>query len=150
MDDLCPHGRHLPSDQHDTGAACPKCAEFECRLYDEFHNDYCKHGKKWGYCMDCPEELDEVLNLDSGLNASYYRIPKCISPDPDYMEAQDIIEWMKLSFANGNQFKSQIREYNPDAPKKTNPLYEAEKRYYFAKRHLAEMRRLYGNETTGI
>jgi hypothetical protein len=72
----------------------------------------------------------------SGLDAPYYDLPDNVRT------AQDLIEWLDLNFANGNIFKSLIREHNPDAEKGTDPLYEAEKRLYFATRHYERVRSL--------
>ena len=82
----------------------------------------------------------------SGLDAPYYDFPHTVRT------AQDLIEWLEeggMRWSCSNILKSIIREYNPDEKKKTNPLYEAEKRYYFAKRHLDYVRRLQEGRTTG-
>ena len=71
----------------------------------------------------------------TGLDAPYYDIPpsiKCI---------QDAVEYLNLNFANGNILKSLWRE-NGTQTKATDALYEAEKRFYFAKRELERVRNL--------
>ena len=66
----------------------------------------------------------------SGLDAAYYDFPDGMK------SAQDLIEHLGLDFANGNILKSLVRQYGPKT-KLTHAKYEAEKRYFFAKRHLA-------------
>jgi hypothetical protein len=61
------------------------------------------------------------------LDAPYYDFPA--------RNAQELIEYLGLDFTNGNILKSLVREYGPTT-KKTTALYEAEKRYYYAHRHL--------------
>jgi len=70
----------------------------------------------------------------TGLDAPYYDLPANIH------SAQDLIEYLDLDFANGNILKSLIRE-NGSQTKATDELYEAEKRYYFAERHLRNVQR---------
>jgi len=89
-------------------------------------------------CSFDPEKASEIgktkaMNRQSGLNASYY--------DFDAKSAQELIEYLGLDFSNGNILKSLIRENNPLAKKDTNELYEAEKRYYYAHRHLRSVQK---------
>ena len=69
------------------------------------------------------------METDDGLNASYYDFPDGLK------SAQDLIEWLGLDFANGNILKSLVRE----GKKGTTSLYEAQKRMYYAQRHLARI-----------
>ena len=113
----CPHGRH-------EGAYCEPCeeAKLECDLCGD---------------PECPEPmLPPVVSRQSGLNASYYDFPVDKDGHVTIRNAQDMIEWLDLNFSNGNILKSLIRENNPISQKDTNELYEAEKRYYYAHRHL--------------
>lgn len=118
--ELCPHGRHI-------GAVCVPCEEeAEKRAHDmweKLHPD--------GIPMPGPQ-LSPTKS--SGLDAPYYDFPKSITC------AQDMIEWLGLDFANGNVLKSLVREYGT-TKKKTSALYEAEKRYFFAKRHLRNVQK---------
>jgi len=107
----------------------------------------CPHGRhNTAVCIPCaeeeyvdpfdmkPEHVEEKQN--NGLDAEYYDLPenvRCV---------QDLIEWLKLDFSNGNILKSIVREHNPDDKKHTDALYEAEKRYFFASRHLQRVRNL--------
>ena len=111
----CPHGRHI-------GGVCIPCAE--------------EAGGKLTVNTDTDWEYDPKLSEPSGLDAKYYDIPGHI------LDCQDLIEWLNLDFANGNILKSIVRENNPYAAKETDELYEAEKRFYFASRHLEKVRRM--------
>ena len=115
-------------------------------MYEE-----CPHGRhKGAYCEPCAEEehVDPVYMTpervekqeQSGLDAPYYDIPEHVKC------AQDLIEWLNLDFAQGNILKSIIRENNPNAQKKTTPIYEAEKQYYYSERRLRALQR---NEASG-
>jgi hypothetical protein len=77
---------------------------------------------------------------ESGLDAPYYDFPDNIH------SAMDLIEWLNLGFSQGNVLKSIIRENNPNAKKKTSPIYEAEKQYYYSERRLRSLRE---KEATG-
>lgn len=117
--ELCPHGRHV-------GAVCLPCEE-EKLIY----------GKDPEY--EYVDPYDSPLNWEwenTGLDAKYYDIPGFIK------DCQDLIEWLGLDFSNGNILKSLVREHNPDGGKETDALYEAEKRYYFASRHLERVRNM--------
>ena len=72
---------------------------------------------------------------ESGLDAPYYDFPDNIH------SAMDLIEWLNLDFSQGNILKSIIRENNPNAKKKTSPIYEAEKQYYYAERRLRSLQK---------
>lgn len=106
---LCPHGRHYDPEDPSAGAVCEPCREQEENPLD------------WVW-------VDGVKERQSGMNASYYDFP-CTN-------AQELIEWLDLDFANANILKSLIRENNPLAKKNTDELYEAEKKYYYALRNL--------------
>ena len=110
---VCAHGRHAT-------AYCGECAS------DEIQEDFKKPAMKNSKKSDQP----------NGLDAPYYDLPEGVNT------AQDLIEWLDLNFANGNILKSLIREHNPNAKKKTDELYEAEKRYFFASRHLRRVQAL--------
>ena len=114
-------------------------------------NEICNHGRVVGHtCLDCPDgvavqdfdlsnnnEQEEKMNVErqpTGLDAPYYDLPENIH------SAQDLIEYLDLNFANGNILKSLIREHGAQT-KATDTQYEAEKRYYFAKRHLSKVQR---------
>lgn len=115
----------------------------------------CPHGRHIGaYCEPCRVETERLWLIErnggqfavkkeerqSGLNASYYDIPKNLSErygegPSDYIKAEHIIYWLEeggMRWNGGNQFKSLIRQYNPDRQKDTNELYEAEKRFHYA------------------
>ena len=118
----CPHGKHI-------GAVCLECAE-------EYINAPAGSFPKEPY-VDPYDDFDyDVTEEPTGLDARYYDIPGHIR------DCQDLIEWLNLDFSNGNILKSIVRENNPHATKDTEALYEAEKRFYFASRHLENMRRL--------
>lgn len=74
-----------------------------------------------------------MQKTNSGLDAGYYDFPEGIR------SAQDLIEYLRLDFSNGNILKSLVREHGPQT-KGTDALYEAEKRFYFAERHLMRVR----------
>ena len=115
-------------------------------MTEEF--DECPHGRlKTAYCGTCAETLqkteedsetikklsgnfEEKVMQPSGLDAPYYDIPD------DVNTMQDMIEFLNLDFGNGNILKSLVRENNPNAKKETTALYEAQKRFYYADRHL--------------
>jgi len=105
-----------PHGRH-VGAVCLPCAEV-----DEFYHD---PYDDWDYTKHEP----------TGLDAKYYDIPGHIR------DCQDLIEWLNLNFSDGNILKSIVRENNPHATKETSALYEAQKRYYFAARHLEKVKR---------
>ena len=122
MTELCPHGRH-------EGAVC-----LECDVID----DYIKSlNTGWDGGLDGGddernEKLNKLLHIErqpTGLDAPYYDLP------PNVRDAQDLIEYLGLNFANGNIMKSLIRQYGSQT-KATDDLYEAEKRFYFAQREL--------------
>ena len=140
IDNLCPHDRS-------EGACCGKCAANGWPSANKdgdkpyatstlppraFAGPFYEGGKK---VYEGNPERDRARydagfrSEPSGLDAPYYDFPKNIHC------AQDMIEWLGLDFANGNILKSLIREYGPTT-KKTSPLYEAEKRFYFSQRHL--------------
>ena len=130
----CGHGRHK-------GPYCHACEaermlEVDYGITSNPYEDVCVHGLPLdGYCAYCEEEPPKP----SGLDASYYDLPenvKCV---------QDMIEWLNLDFANGNILKSLVRENE----KGTTALYEAEKRFYFSKRHLSRVRKMSPDETVG-
>ena len=79
-----------------------------------------------------PERVEK--KPESGLDAPYYDFPDNIH------SAMDLIEWLDLDFSQGNILKSIIRENNPNAKKKTSPIYEAEKQFYYAERRLRGLR----------
>lgn len=90
--------------------------------------------------IDYDWDMDQEFGYQpSGLDAKYYDIPGHIK------DCQDLIEWLKLDFSNGNILKSIVRENNPNASKETDALYEAEKRFYFASRHLENVRAMCKN-----
>ena len=87
-------------------------------------------------------DLIDAERPPTGLDAPYYDIPptvKCI---------QDAVEYLNLNFANGNILKSLWREHGAQT-KNTDALYEAEKRFYFAKRELERVRNLPKREEAG-
>lgn len=121
----CPHGRHI-------GAVCIPCAHEE---YGEkldgvtFSGLFERGSSQFGNEHTQPRYEREA----TGLDAPYYDIPenvRCV---------QDAIEYLGLNFAQGNILKSLWREHGTTT-KGTDPLYEAEKRYYFAKRELDRVR----------
>ena len=112
--EMCPHGRHV-------GALCLECGE-------DYIDAYQKPAGK----------IDEKVTQPSGLDAPYYNIPD------DVNTMQDMIEWLELDFSNGNILKSIVRENNPNAKKESTSLYEAQKRFYYAERHLNMVMRRYG------
>jgi hypothetical protein len=114
IEGLCPHGRH-------EGAVCVPCAEQDAETTK---------------VTITSRQPSFESGRASGMDAKYYDIPQFIKC------AQDLIEWLNLDFASGNILKSLIRENNPDVQKETDTLYEAEKRYYFSKRHLERVRNL--------
>lgn len=118
--EMCPHGRHV-------GAVCEPCAEGQVHSADL---EVAAKMKK-----PASEEVKKPVQL-SGLDADYYDLPGSIH------SAQDLIEWLDLNFSNGNILKSLIREHNPNATKETDALYEAEKRFFFASRHLEQVRQM--------
>lgn len=115
--ELCPHGRHV-------GAYCEPCAEdkLDLSIFDYVDPFDMK-----------PERVEK--KQESGLDAPYYDFPANIH------SAMDLIEWLNLDFSQGNILKSIIRENNPNAKKKTTPLYEAEKQYYYSERRLRSLRK---------
>ena len=127
----CPHGRHV-------GAYCEPCRVLEAeRLWTE------QNGGQFTVKTDDRPYTNGALTFpdrQSGLNASYYDIPKNLSErygdgPSDYIKAEHIIYWLEeggMRWNGGNQFKSLIRQYNPDCQKDTNELYEAEKRFHYA------------------
>ena len=131
--EMCPHGRHV-------GAVCIPCAE-EAGMAPNSGT-----GLGLGAFLDVNWKLrdDEKPAREnvkktaqpSGLDAEYYDLPDNVRT------AQDLIEWLDLNFSNGNIVKSMIREYNPNVSKETDALYEAEKRYFFASRHLQRVRQM--------
>src|SRR5210317_1873147 len=96
----------------------------------------CPHGKYEGQvCTECPGGIVKPYERKpTGLDAAYYDLPDNIR------SAQDLIEYLELNFANGNILKSLVRQYG-STTKETDELYEAEKRYFFAKRELERVRR---------
>ena len=115
-------------------------------MTEEF--EQCIHGRLiTGYCEPCAQEAAPIPEKPamknpkksaqpSGLDAPYYDIPdhvKCID---------DMIEWLDLRFGQANILKSIVREYNPDAKKETTALYEAQKRFYYAERHLRRVSKM--------
>ena len=105
MTELCPHGRH-------EGAVCLECDEIDAYIM--------RLNKNWD---------GGIERQPTGLDAPYYDLP------PNVRDAQDLIEYLGLNFANGNIMKSLIRQYGSQT-KATDDLYEAEKRFYFAQREL--------------
>ena len=138
MSELCPHGRIMT-------AFCEPCSQLqlESETYlsqEELAEKVC--GKidekvtqpKGPYPGQDLSDFYDIPKQPSGLDAPYYNIPD------DVHTMQDMIEWLELDFGNGNILKSIVREYNPDAQKETTELYEAEKRFYYASRHLRRVR----------
>jgi hypothetical protein len=154
LEGLCPHGRL-------TTAVCLDCG-IEAELYKPENKDFpdsfpdevggfrpidwdgpddvltpkCEHDVSID--QHCPECFLEVQpdKRSSGMNAPYYDIPEWVK------DTQDLIEWLErggLRWSCINMLKSIIREYNPDASKETSALYEAEKRFYYADRHLRQV-----------
>jgi len=151
---LCPHGRH-------NGAVCEDC-NLEADIYQPDYKiseceEVCVHGiELQHYCPYCftegmkddPSDVhpfkpafdrlcDPWLSSPSGLDAPYYDFPSHVN------DAQGLIEWLEdggLTWSCANILKSIIREYNPDVAKETTPLYEAEKRAYYADRGLSKVR----------
>ena len=112
---LCPHGRL-------TTAYCEPCGLKKAHeMYDELSLQEAHNLAEIG--------LAEMETRHSGLDQPYYDFPE------DIHSCQDMIEWLELGFSNGNILKSLVREHGP-TKKETSELYEAEKRYYFALRHL--------------
>jgi hypothetical protein len=131
IDNLCPHDRS-------EGAVCIPCMEngWPAAHKDGDKSAYSPRAFAGPFYEGGKKVYEGVLNktttdanMGTGLDAPYYDFPKNIHC------AQDMIEWLGLDFANGNILKSLIREYGPTT-KKTSPLYEAEKRFYFSQRHL--------------
>ena len=157
----CPHGKHI-------GAYCGPCLERELKMGDKFADAFEALADGVGYANELgkkmledginvaaeakekaekdikrqAKEYEEVIrerlakfeNKPTGLHAEYYDLPDNVR------SAQDLIEYLNLDFANGNILKSLIREHGTQT-KATDALYEAEKRYYFAKRHLQRVQR---------
>ena len=119
--ELCPHGRHI-------GAVCLPCEE-EKLIYGT-NPDY-EYVDPYDILPKRVEEREP-----NGLDSPYYDLPGNI------LDCQDLIEWLGLDFSNGNILKSLVREHNPDGGKETDALYEAEKRFYFASRHLERVRNM--------
>ena len=106
----------------------------------------CPHGKlTTAYCEPCAHDkiaadvlvTSFMLGVErepTGLDAPYYDLPENIH------SAQDLIEYLRLDFANGNILKSLIREHGAQT-KTTDTLYEAQKRFYFAERHLRRVQK---------
>ena len=140
----CAHGRHI-------GAYCEQCVEEQL---EDFPNHYWTPPHKeidetvLDSLLDAAEigslateeELKEKIANDAferqatGLDAPYYDLPDNIH------STQDLIEYLDLNFANGNILKSLIRQYGSQT-KATEDIYEAQKRYYFAKRELQRVQR---------
>ena len=78
----------------------------------------------------------------TGLDAPYYDIP------PSVTCIQDAVEYLGLNFANGNILKSLWREHGTQT-KATDPIYEAEKRLYFANREYERVRGCHEMERAG-
>ena len=110
MSELCPHGRL-------TTAFCEPCG------FDKQTAEFLAMDKPAG-------KIVKKSDQPSGSDAPYYDFPEGIRT------TMDMIEWLELDFGNGNILKSLVRENNPDAKKETTALYEAEKRFYYAQRHL--------------
>ena len=129
-------------------------------------NEICPHGRVVGHtCLDCPDgvasdpydpaglktmidekKISADCSNDTGLNASYYQIPKLVFQDTgdDYFDLMDLIEFFEdggMRSAGMNILKSLCREYNPVAQKETTPEYEAEKRFYYSDRHLSKVQK---------
>ena len=98
-------------------------------------DNLCPHGRiTTAYCEPCKAQeyagaMPPTADPQNGLNATYYDFPPMTT-------AQDMIEYLDLNFSQGNILKSLIRENNPNAKKETTTLYEAEKRFFYAKRDL--------------
>jgi hypothetical protein len=134
--ELCQHGRHR-------GAVCLECDEVDSFLkngliFDPRHTWPTYTVREDGYMqLEKPAmKNSKKTEQPNGLDAEYYDLPDTVRT------AQDMIEWLNLNFANGNILKSLIRENNPDAQKETTELYEAEKRFFYAERHLRRVRAL--------
>ena len=130
--EMCEHGRHI-------GAVCLPCAEKKM-IYDksvefgvaDYYNS--RHIPEEEY-VDPYDTFSQPVEKkqESGLDAPYYDFPDNIH------SAMDLIEWLNLDFSQGNILKSIIRENNPNARKKTTPIYEAEKQYYYSHRRLRSL-----------
>ena len=156
--ELCEHGRHI-------GAVCIPCSvdsvntdEFVYEIPGEDFTEELKQQASLGTWKekadlkfattdaevrtcngnsidrsDCM--LHDCCRCNSGLNSTYYDFPENVRC------AQDLIEFLDLNFSQGNILKSLVRENNPNAKKETTPLYESEKRYYYADRDLQNVRK---------
>ena len=122
MSELCPHGRL-------TTAFCEPCAHD--KIAGESGWLEIKGESPWS--INISQEYS-VEREPTGLDAPYYDLPKNIH------SAQDLIEYLRLDFANGNILKSLIREHGAQT-KTTDTLYEAQKRFYFAERHLRRVQK---------
>ena len=121
MKGLCPHGRSI-------GHVCLKCPSGTaeaCLPVSGYDGDV--------YTVIANEGISFYgEQMNSGLDCDYYDFPESIHC------AQDLIEYLGLNFAEGNIVKSFVRQYGPKT-KETDPKYEVEKRYFFAKREYERM-----------
>jgi hypothetical protein len=86
----------------------------------------------------------EDLEEHTGGSVNYYKVhvanPTTL-PEAYYAEANDIIESLGLTFAEGNLFKAVWRiaaDRNGKKKKGNNPVYDAEKLVFFAERVLMQ------------
>ena len=126
--EMCSHGRHV-------GALCEPCGMDELSSAPSTL-DRLK-------AKNPAKKIPKKVTQPSGLDAPYYNIPDNVNT------MQDMIEWLELDFGNGNILKSLVRENNPDAKKETTALYEAEKRFYYAQRHLRRVSAMQEERATG-
>ena len=138
MTELCCHGRVLGHVCLECSSGVATCCQLtDAEPYDPLHSD--------DYIIDLEKEVVRVPDVErpsTGLDAPYYDFPANVN------NAQGLIEYLGLNFANGNIMKSLIRQYGSQT-KSTDALYEAEKRYYFAKREYEKVRRDYSLQQIG-